>query len=124
MGTNYYLKQLGAENLHIGKSSAGWCFALHVYPEKGINTLDDWMDLFYGSFSGIEDEYGHWVTPAEMLEQIVARSWSPATSYSPEFHRINYSELGPNGLLRCKVDGVHCIGHGKGTYDYIIGDFS
>jgi hypothetical protein len=124
MGTNHYIKLPCTETLHIGKSSAGWCFALHVYPERGITNLEDWLDLLYGSFSGIEDEYGRWVTPAEMLEQITFRDWAGTYTHSPEFHMQNCSESGPNGLLRCKVDGVHCIGHGEGTYDYIVGDFS
>ena len=41
-----------------------------------------------------------------------------------EFHRRNNSEIGPNGLLRHKVTGNHCVGHGDGTYDYIKGVFS
>ena len=93
-------------------------------PERGINNLEDWLDLLYGSFSGIEDEYGSWLTPAEMLEQRTFRDWEGTYTYSPEFHMQNCSESGPNGLLRCKVDGVHCIGHGEGTYDYIVGEFS
>ena len=36
MGTNYYLN-----DRHIGKSSAGWYFALHIYPEENINSLDE-----------------------------------------------------------------------------------
>ena len=43
MGTNYYFEDSsevceccgrGAESLHIGKSSGGWCFSLHVMPER------------------------------------------------------------------------------------------
>jgi hypothetical protein len=37
---------------------------------------------------------------------------------------VNYSERGPNFLLRHRVNGRHCIGHGPGTYDYIAGEFS
>jgi len=55
MGTNYYLypaspcKACGRsyEAKHIGKSSAGWCFLLHVIPEEGINDLEDWKKLWY-----------------------------------------------------------------------------
>ena len=54
MGTNYYLYQKPDceccgrpfEPLHIGKSSAGWCFALHIMPEDGISTLLDWCALW------------------------------------------------------------------------------
>lgn len=124
MGTNYYIKLPCTETLHIGKSSAGWCFALHVYPERGITNLEDWLDLLCDPYAVIEDEYERWISPSKMLEQITLRSWAYAYTHSPEFHMQNCSEPGPNGLLRCKVDGVRCIGHGEGTYDYIIGDFS
>ena len=44
MGTNYYLHKkppceaCGHEPapLHIGKSSGGWCFSLHVIPEIAL----------------------------------------------------------------------------------------
>ena len=32
--------------LHIGKSSYGWHFSLCIYPELGINDLEDWKKLF------------------------------------------------------------------------------
>jgi hypothetical protein len=39
----------------FGKSSGGWTFSLHVYPEDGIKDLADWIPLFadnggYGAF--------------------------------------------------------------------------
>jgi len=52
MGTNYYLvknerppcpcceRTYVQERLHIGKSSGGWCFALHVIPEMGMLLID------------------------------------------------------------------------------------
>lgn len=40
------------------------------------------------------------------------------------FLEMNNAELGPNNLLRHKIDGQFCIGHGEGTWDYCIGDFS
>ena len=159
MGTNYYFhkpltnhcKHCGRsdppERLHIGKSSGGWCFSLHVYPEQGIHTLGDWRTLWTGPGS-IESEYGDRLAPEEMLGVITGRTfpkdwdsdwWAPQPfgttldgkpfilpGYDSEehFHRSNHSERGPNGLLRHRIDGHHCIGHGPGTYDYIIGDFS
>ena len=146
MGTNYYLhpqadcKCCGRpfEPLHIGKSSYGWCFSLHVMPEEGINTLDDWSERWNRPGAFIRDEYGDTVTTAKMEATIAARyhpskeqwdfDWwhnSFETYQSEEhFHRSNHSERGPNFLLRHKVDGKHCIGHGPGTYDYITGEFS
>lgn len=49
MGTNYYLQKnvcgccgRPEKQIHIGKSSAGWAFALRVYPHDGIKDYDDW----------------------------------------------------------------------------------
>ena len=145
MGTNYYFRKPltnycehcgrsdPPEELHIGKSSGGWCFSLHVCPEQGIHTLDDWGAIWPNGT--ILDEYGDELTRLEMLAVITTgRSstkdwdsrWALNSGYSSEeaFHRSNHSERGPNGLLRHRIDGSHCIGHGPGTYDYIVGDFS
>jgi len=111
MGTNYYVETLppceccgrAYENKHIGKSSAGWCFSLHVYPDEGINTLEDWQKYFEGKV--IKDEYGRIISQNELMEIITGRSH-------------------PRGLYRHEIDYSHCIGHGEGTYDYLIGDFS
>lgn len=85
MGTNYYLIYGKEENvntvailrpvdeLHIGKSSAGWAFALRVYPEKDINGLDDWMKLFCRTDAKIYDEYERAVPEEEMLSIITNR---------------------------------------------------
>lgn len=147
MGTNFYLQKPDSnicphchrrdegERLHIGKSSAGWCFALHVHPENGINTLDDWRNLWSAQGNFIIDEYGDRVSIDDMELRITVRStekdfdsdklwWFRSYRSEQEFHSSNYSERGPNGLLRRRVDGIHCIGHGEGTYDYITGDFS
>jgi hypothetical protein len=41
-----------------------------------------------------------------------------------QFHQMNHSEKGPKGLLRHKIEGGHCIKHGVGTWDCILGEFS
>ena len=42
-----------------------------------------------------------------------------------EFHKHNMSFTDEHTkLLRHRVDGIHCIGNGEGTYDFIRGDFS
>lgn len=119
--------------LHIGKSSAGWCFSLHVIPEEGISTLADWTERFNREGSVIVDEYGRVQTVAEMLATITERSgrdfegrtWA-GYGYADEsdFHRKNNSQRGPNGLLRHALNHRSHVGHGEGTYDYIAGDFS
>ncbi len=98
MGCNYYtIKKCECcgheERKHIGKSSAGWVFALHIEPENGINSLEDWKK--YWKDKTIINEYGEEITPDEMLDNITNRSH-------------------PNGLSRLS----HCVRHGDGTYDY------
>lgn len=135
MGTNYYHHKMGQHPVHIGKSSGGWCFALHVIPEKDLNSLDDWKQR-WGSRPAIRDEYGDKVTKAEMLRIITERShqrrmedvnWEEdfMNHYNDLNHFLdrNHAELGPNNLLRHRV-GPYCAGHGEGTWDLIEGDFS
>ena len=142
MGTNFYwypkppCKECGhvAEEVHIGKSSSGWCFSLHVDPNEGINNLGDWIERFRRPNSYIRDEYGKAMTPEEMLERITERKGKPHEERQyldsfyrgeADFHNRNHSERGPSGLLRHRIDGTgHCVGHGDGTYDYITGEFS
>jgi len=108
MGTNYYVKSEKCEHcghgddLHIGKSSAGWCFALRVYPDMGINNLLDWEKYLRGKT--IENEYGDTVSLDDLVMIITDR-----------YH--------PRGLLRHEL-GSFCIGHGDGTYDLVVGEFS
>lgn len=124
MGTNYYWHPfVWGSPVHIGKSSAGWCFALHVVPDKGIKCLDDWKHKLNG-FGIIRDEYGRRISKKALLDNICNRSWQASKLISEEFLLQNYAVDGPHGLLRAKIDGARCIGHGEGTYDYIIGEFS
>lgn len=143
MGMNYYLHTKppcecckGAYGrLHIGKSSAGWCFALHVIPEEEINDLEDWRVLLSQPWARIEDEYGNPVN-ADMIECVIANRswprtfdqdgrWAQLKGYVTEqhFHQKNHSQRGPNGLLRHAI-GNGCVKHGNGTWDCIGGDFS
>lgn len=112
MSTNYYFH--GREDcaccnrefppIHIGKSSCGWVFSLHVVPEDGINSLDDWRRLWATPGSYIRDECGDRVAVEKMEQIITQRSH-------------------PEGLMRHDI-GRYCLGHGEGTWDYIPGDFS
>lgn len=123
MGTNFYLKE---DERHIGKSSVGWCFSLHVYPEEGINNLDDWKQEWSGK--QIINEYDELVTEEQMLSCICKRTWGQPGRYDNEAGKVflaeNYAEMGPNNLLRRIIDGWYTIGHGEGTWDYCIGEFS
>lgn len=137
MGTNYYLHEnvcticgRGDEPLHIGKSIAGWCFGLHVIPEQGLNTLEDWAARWAKGV--IKNEYDRPVTPEDMMSTIADRSWGDGIERTPlgypllaEFYRLNYAVAGPNGLVRKRICAENrCIGHGSGTWDLTTGEFS
>jgi len=127
MGTNYYLHKekcpccgLKSEPLHIGKSSAGWVFMLHV--TEAIKGLRDWMVLFESPGYTIVDEYGQDISMTEMVSTIVCRSWpDKIVLRESEKEKI---EIGPSNLLRNRVDADFCIGHGEGTWDLIPREFS
>lgn len=110
MGTNYYLEEKspceccnrGYDNLHIGKSSMGWVFSLHVIKGE-IETLDQWKDRWSKEGVRIVNEYGDTLTPDEMLKVITNRSH-------------------PGGLQRHHT--YNTLGRGEGTWDYITGEFS
>ena len=127
MGTNYYLHQDACPNcgrsddrLHIGKSSSGWCFSLHVDPSEGINSLANWQARWSKPGSIIVDECKQRVTPEQMISIIRERS-GRVTAENMDL-KANDAELGPNGLARHRL-GRHCVGHGDGTYDLIPGEF-
>ena len=110
MGTNYYARQNACptcghshHEVHIGKSSCGWHFALHVTPS--LKTLENWIDYWSDDSISIFDEYERRIDKNDMIEIITKRSH-------------------PHGLTKHAVDGVHCVGNGNGPYDYISGDFS
>ena len=93
MGTNYYYHEdsvCGAcghskaddeEGLHIGKSSAGWVFKLHIYPQDGVSSLNNWADYFERSRSIIKNEYGDTISPFEMLRIITCRAGPESLQY-------------------------------------------
>ena len=133
MGTNYYLEEKapcqscgrGFERKHIGKSSGGWVFALHVEPDNGIHDLPDWVALWSAPGARIFDEYGKQLTPDEMLLKIVGRIGStPRANFTQQWLTENGAEPGPFGLARSRVSGLGCMAHGAGTYDLHDREFS
>lgn len=142
MGMNYYTRTNICthcnryDEKHIGKSSFGWCFALHVIPEENINSLDDWKTLFNQEGLAIYNEDGRLISVTEMLETITNRSRLTRDNFSEQnnvpfpykswfdFYHENYAEPGPNGLVRHKIMHGFCIGHGDGPWDLITGEFS
>lgn len=154
MGTNYYLMRGRIdgnthlpETVHLGKSSSGWTFALHCIPECGICDLQDmvkWLSEGLGYLKAapqewpkIIDDNGQVHRLGSFLEGVTKRQQTSrissgwdwpwyGDSYQSEeiFHARNHSERGPSGLLRRRIDGVHCVGHGSGTWDLCVGNFS
>lgn len=121
MGTNYYIAENPCETcgrkerLHIGKSSMGWVFSLHVMPDRGINALQDWLPLF--EKNKIVDEYGATISPFEMLRIIVGRGRPDR----PDMDNVTakYARLGPHNLLAPLSERFI-----EGTWCHTEGDFS
>lgn len=109
MGTNYYWHSricdcCGRSDVaHIGKSSYGWMFALHVIPEEDVNDVNDWVRRFHEEASVIRNEYDEEISIEEMLRIILERN---------------------STWRRHTVDGRHCLYRGAGTWDAISGEFS
>lgn len=137
MGTNYYYIKdpcahcgRGSETLHIGKSSFGWCFSLHIIPDEGITSLEDWKEIW--PQGRIENEYGEAQTPEEMLAVIMDRKredpvdWTRAHSDArtlSDFLNENGATIDEKyNLLRHRLSG-YCIANGDGPYDLFPGDF-
>lgn len=143
MGTNYYWHSNpcstcghSEQEIHIGKSSAGWCFSLCVYREPWEELLpkdfNDWMNFFKSHSGVIKNEYGEIIPLPQMIDIITNRNWEPdRKSQFPnhfyksleDFYAKNHACPGPNNLCRHILDD-RCVGHGEGTYDYIVGEFS
>lgn len=77
MGTNYYLKNKPCEKcghskneLHIGKSSAGWQFHFRGYRDQSIVSIEDWQREFENPMKEIRDEYGEIVTTEHFLQMV------------------------------------------------------
>ena len=111
--------------LHVGKSSGGWCFSLHVIPERGINSLRDWIEVFIDPERVIISEYREEMSLEEMMRVITQRSRPPGYEWDQATLDRNFAEPGPNNLVRHRLgEDSHCIGHGEGTWDLITGHFS
>ncbi len=132
MGTNYYLHRSacsecgrGDEPLHIGKSSGGWVFSLHVTDE--IPDLAAWICEWDNG--EIRDEYGQTVGREAMLGVILLRkgrdwerrTWSRQYGSEGAFHNVNGSARGPRNLLRSLRDPDPPQGF---TYQHVTGEFA
>lgn len=121
MGTNYFYETAARdicpacgrggeiESLHIGKSSAGWAFALHILPERNIRSLGDWQRV-WAAGGQIRDEYGEYVSVPQMLKEITERT-------HPRGLNRHIGRMGPDDIY-VKV------AEGEPTYDLCEYEFS
>lgn len=127
MGTNFYYRKSGADaDRHIGKSSGGWVFLVRLYPERGINSLDDWKTLLVADPTGkILDEYGRTYTVGGMMSWIEGRHWTAPYRMSPEELVANCAEYTAGNLLRPveRHEEGRTVRNGEGTYSYVYYDF-
>ena len=149
MCTKYYLQPAPCPSCghihpptYLGESSEGWCFLLRVHPEEGIDSLSDlinWIaDEIRLNNARIMDEYEEEYSLLGFLDIVTKRSnpkiinmgWAKSFDHykwyknEADFHQHNGSERGPSGLLRHRIGSGYCIGHGPGTWDFTVGEFS
>ncbi len=79
MGTNYYAKtnickhcNRGEDNIHIGKSSMAWRFAVEIH-EDYYKTFSEFLDFLDSDDIEIVNEYGKKVTFKELHDLIEAK---------------------------------------------------
>ena len=134
MGTNYFISlgsdktcdhcghTVEAKKFHIGKSSAGWCFGLHVEPndKEHPQNLDDWREAFDAGV--ITNEYDEVIRADVMIHTITQRTRISRDIPPEQWMWDNRASMGPNNLSRHQLD-EYCVGHGDGPFDYISGYF-
>jgi hypothetical protein len=126
MGTNFHLYEplrIGEwrnvltngryEGIHIGKSSAGWCFKLRCDEELGLTSLQDWKKFLSRGRRRyrIHDDYGTKVSFAELMMIITERRGVDSRPWSRDRMVLNDAVPGPYGLVRHKI-GDRCVAHG------------
>ena len=101
MGTNYYVRtppscggkcatHCHGEEIHLGKSSAGWAFSFRAYPDPDpefgpepvtwpVKDFASWLRLL--DLGPVYDEYSREVTREELLERIECKRGGLNTSY-------------------------------------------
>ena len=131
MGCNYYVRTnpcvhcgRGDDQIHIGKSSAGWVFSLCWDEWSDRQDFPAWEKFLRENADAIYDEYGEKVELDVMLAIITQRKHGRiAGNDEDEWYRANHAVRGPNGLARHQL-GDYCKAHGEGTWDMVPGDFS
>lgn len=116
------------KELHIGKSSCGWCFDLAIYPTYNIYLLDDWKRFFFNSCFEIYDEDNRKIKPEEMMD-IITKRGDPSKGFEFDkdgnpMHfclRLNTPKIDD---LRTRFPGykflpiLNMVSWGEGPYEY------
>jgi len=107
MGTNYYVIRAG-EKKHLGIGrSAGRHFALHVYPDEGINRLEDWLVLLSDKKAEVRDDYGRKIKLKQVLRIILfteAVHPKPEVSLHPHLQSSDYRYAIFPTYSHCRLD--------------------
>jgi len=123
MGTNYYAQWDSCKHckradeydrFHVGKSSWGWMFSLHVIEQRdwdddkyGMEAPQDyegWLKFLTHSNVRVFDEYSQEMDGALFMDQVVANR--------------------QGDLQRHSLDGKYYTANGKGTWDMCRGEYS
>ena len=134
MGINFYLHintcdhcGRSEKTLHIGKSSTGWAFLLHVDPtgETCPRNWSEWAALIAkpGERNRVTDEDGREYTLPELVEVVMHRKGATTLETSNNTADGRWFDKSTH-LWRVTVDGDRCIETGDGTYDLIVGEFN
>lgn len=117
MGTNYYAVTKYCQHckrgnpIHIGKSSVGWMFVFHGYPdpwdEVQIRSWAEWKYCLLNEADHIEDEYGKLVSFAD-FKKVVENRHNPSglkipANEIPHHHKDKYW-LDPEGQSFCSLE--------------------
>ncbi len=112
MGTNYYINRppscggkcaehCHGEQIHLGKSFAGWDFSFQAYPESWPEAGITWAVTDFASWERlldlgqIYDEYGNPERPKDLLSLIFAKRGQISTLYGSDFHDADGNRFTP-----------------------------
>lgn len=103
--------------IHIGKSSCGWKFCLHIYPNHNINSFKDWYDILQNDEYIITDEYNEVISINKMINIITKK---PRVYKKEDTGKIidNQYIVSEVGLLQHSYQGFIVVKNE--TYDYLI----
>ncbi|MFI5831068.1 hypothetical protein ACIA6C_28105 [Streptomyces sp. NPDC051578] len=100
MSVNYYAfgpfpgGEAGGEGLHIGQYAQGWRFLMRSHPDRGLTSLEAWLEFLRQSHVVIRAEHGVQYTPAEMEETIRERTdscgWPRKARIRQGYERAGY----------------------------------